>query len=310
MLSKDPRTLVMTVSLAASVVMLAGKLTAYAITGSAAILADAAESVVHGVATGFAAFSLWYAARPADAEHPYGHGRIAYFSAGFEGALVCAASVAVISAGVRGLIWGVELRRLGVGFAISAVLAAINLVLGLALIRTGRKHRSMILVANGEHVLSDMWTTAAAIVGVGLVMLTGWEPLDPITALLIGCVILFTGWKLVAGAVSGLMDRVEPGLTDKLLCELRAAVGDGTIADFHQLRCRRLNDAIWVEVHMLVPGRLTTTAAHERVTKVESRLSEALGGETVHITTHIEPQDHAAAHPDGHPEINDALGSA
>ena len=114
-MSRDPRKTAITASLLASVVMLAGKLTAYSLTHSTAIFSDALESVVHGAATGLAAFSLWYAARPADADHPYGHGRIAYFSAGFEGALVFAASVAVISSGVIGLIRGPQLRHLGVG---------------------------------------------------------------------------------------------------------------------------------------------------------------------------------------------------
>lgn len=303
----DPRKLAISISLLISIVMLVGKVAAYLLTHSAAIFSDAAESLIHGAATGLAAYSLWYAARPADTEHPYGHGRIAYFSAGFEGALVFAASIAIVYSGVRGLVYGTELRRLEIGLVIAGGLALINLVLGLALVRIGRQHNALILVANGKHVLSDMWTTAAVILGVGLVMLTGVTWLDPVAALCIGAYIMLSGIGLIRRAFAGLMDQVQPELSQRLIDGLSATVSAGLIADFHQLRCRQVNDEIWVDVHLLVPGESTTLEAHGRVTRAEQSLRALFPADTLHITSHIEPADHTAAHPHGHPGTSDPL---
>jgi len=304
--ARDPRSAVMRLSLLASFLMLSGKLTAYGLTGSAAMLSDAAESVVHLIATALAAFSLWYAARPADTSHPYGHGRIAYFSAGFEGALVFSAALVVIYTAVQALIQQPELRRLGVGLIISGALAVLNLALGTALVRIGRRCHSAVLIANGQHVLSDVWTTAAALVGVGLVMLTGVTWLDPLAALLIGFVILASGYSLIRQSFGGLMDEVDPELASRLLEGLRAAVREGRIADFHQVRCRRLNDEIWVEAHLLVAGALTTREAHARATTVERSLRALFEGQSVRVLTHVEPVEHEEAHPRGH-ELGDPL---
>jgi cation diffusion facilitator family transporter len=305
----DPRKFVINLSLAVSIVMLVGKLTAYFVTHSSALLADAAESVVHGAATGLAAFSLWLSARPADESHPYGHGRIAYFSAGFEGGLVLAASAAVIWTGVAGLLRGPELERLGVGLGIATGLALINLGLGVALIRVGRKHNALIVVANGRHVLTDVWTTAAAILGVGLVMLTGETWLDPVAALVLGVLIMVSGASLVRQSFRGLMDRVDPALSRQLIEGLQQAVRERLIEDFHQLRCRRLNDEIWIDVHLLVPGELTTVAAHAAVTRVEESIRGRFPADRVHMTSHIEPAAHEVGHPDGHPGVNEPLRS-
>ena len=306
-MSNDPRKIVMNLSLLAALVMLAGKLTAYSLTHSAAILSDAAESVVHGVATAFAAFSLWYAAQPADAGHPYGHRRIAYFSAGFEGALILAAALAVMWSGVSGLIHGVQLRNLGVGLTIAGSLAIINLVLGIALVRIGRKHNALILISNGKHILTDVLTTAAAVVGVGLVMLTGISWLDPLAALLIGASIMVSGARLARTSFAGLMDQVDPDLTQRLITGLGGCVGDGLIAGFHQLRCRRTDDEVWVDVHVLIPGELPMNTAHVRVTSVEEALRELFPQDRMHITSHLEPADHEAAHPGGHADAGDPL---
>jgi cation diffusion facilitator family transporter len=309
-MTTDARKITMVVSLLTSVVMVVGKVTAYAMTHSTVILSDAAESVVHGAATGLAAFSLWYAERPADADHPYGHGRIAYFSAGSEGALVFAASLAVIGSGIYGLIYGQNLERLPLGMAISAGLALINLGLGVALVTVGRRHNALILVANGKHVLSDMWTTTAVILGVGLVVLTGIEWLDPVAAILIGIWIMFTGVSLMRRAVGGLMDELDADLSNRLLDALRQAVQRGQIGDFHQLRCRKINDEVWIDVHVLVPGDARIDDAHQRVTRVENAIRERLAPTRIHITSHIEPLDHESAHSGGHADADPLLPDA
>lgn len=304
---KNPQTLVMATSLAAAVIMLVGKLTAFFISGSMAILSDAAESIVHGLATGFAAFSLWYSSLPADENHPYGHGRIAFFSAGFEGGLVLTAAIAVLLSGVVGLVQGVHLRQLGVGLAISVVLAVINLVLGFSLVYVGKQHRSLILIANGKHVLADVWTTCAAIVGVALVMATGIDWLDPLAAILIGGIIMLSGIALIRNAFAGLMDTVDAQTSSRLIRSLKESIAEGLITDFHQLRCREVNRDLWVEVHVLLGEEITVAEAHRRVTEAERRIRAAFGASQVHITTHIEPDDHEAAHPAGHGGHEDPL---
>lgn len=307
--SRDPGKIAISVSLLASIVMLVGKLTAYYLTHSTAILSDAAESVVHGAATGLAAFSYWYAARPADTGHPYGHGRIAYFSAGFEGALVLAASVAVMCSGIVGLIRGPQLQHLGAGLVIAGVLAAINLALGLTLVRIGRKHNALILIANGKHVLSDMWTTVAAMAGVGLVMLTGITWLDPLAALIIGGIIMASGISLARRSYAGLMDEVDPDVSQRLIEHLEQRVREGEIAGFHQLRHRCVNNEFWIDVHVLVPGDVPIVDAHDRITALEGSICNLFPSEKVHITSHIEPAEHGAAHPDGHEGLSDPLST-
>jgi cation diffusion facilitator family transporter len=291
----------MGISLAVSVLMLVGKLTAYFITHSAAIFSDAAESLVHGAATGLAAFSLWYAARPADANHPYGHGRIAYFSIGFEGALVLAASITVLVTGIRDLIIGPRLHNVGTGLAIATMLAAINVAVATQLIRTGKRTRSEILVANGTHVMSDVWTTLAAVIGVGLATLSGWTWLDPVTAIVMAPIIMASGLTLMRRSLAGLLDEVDPQLTARLNEAFREQVARGEIADFHQLRFRRLSGELWLDVHLLIPGEYSLVEAHARATRVEDGVRRRLPEFHVVITTHLEPADHHAAHPDGHP---------
>lgn len=296
----DIRYIVMGASLGVSVLMLVGKLTAYFLTGSAAIMADASESIVHLAATGFAAYSLWYSMRPADDCHPYGHGRISFFSAGFEGALVFVASFAVIGSGLYELRKGPDLQDIGVGLAITCVLAVVNLVLGLTLVMVGRKSNSIVLIANGKHVLTDVYTTAAAIVGLVLVLATGKEILDPISAIAIGFLIMAGGFSLLRSAVAGLMDRMPADLKLQLEAAVEQCREGSIIKDIHEMRPRLVNDEIWLELHVLVDGRIPVTEAHDAVTQFELALDRALSKHRLHINSHIEPVEHNHAHPKGH----------
>lgn len=295
----------MGLSLAVAVLMLVGKLTAYYISGSTAILSDAAESVIHLFATGIAAFSLWYSRQPSDPNHPYGHGKIAYFSAGFEGALILTAACYIIYASIQDLIVGPELRNLGMGLAITAALAAVNLALGAFLVMVGNTHNAFVLVANGKHVLTDMWTSAAVVAGVGLVLLTGIVWLDPVVALLAGLNILASAVRLMRKSFAGLLDEADPKSTQQILECLQRATSEGLLSGFHQLRHRNADDIVWIEVHMLVPNKLSVQEAHSRVTTVEDRIDALFPKHTVHVTSHIEPQAHHRAHPEGHPLLND-----
>jgi cation diffusion facilitator family transporter len=281
----------MAISLGSSILILAGKVTAYSLTGSVALFSDAAESVVHLAATAFAAFSLWFASLPADANHPYGHGRIAYLSAGFEGALVLAAGVTVLYSGVISLIQGPVLAQLGLGLSIAGAVAVVNLIVGLSLLMVGRRHNSFILIANGKHVLTDVWTTVAAIIGLSLVMWTGLIWIDAVVALTLGLTIVGSGGMLLRRSLAGLMDEADASMVTGFHDALKEGVRRGLIADYHQMRCRQSNDRFWVEVHLLVPGDLTTREAHNRATEVEQLLEKVHPGQPVSVTTHIEPLD-------------------
>lgn len=297
---EDPRKRAIGISLIVSVLMLSGKWVAYLITGSSAILSDAVESVVHIAATGIAAFGVWYGSRPADPDHPYGHGKIAYFSAGFEGALLFAAAIPIVAEAIFSLARGPELQRLNLGILITFGLGVLNLALGLYLVHEGRKHRSIALIANGKHVLTDMWTSVGVVGGILLVKATGLLWLDPIVAIAVSLWIFWTGLTLIYRSYHGLMDRADPKTSRLIQEQLNKSVQEGLLADFHQLRHREVDSQIWVEVHFLLPGGLTLTEAHGKVTQVEEQLRTSFPRHKVIISSHLEPDDHQAAHPHGH----------
>ena len=282
----------MTASLVVAVLMLVGKGLAWRLTGSTAILSDALESVVHLGATAMAGFSLWYASQPPDAAHPYGHGKIAYFSSGVEGALILLAAVGIVWTAALDLIRGPEIQQIGVGLLITAGLGAVNLVLGLALVRIGRKTNALVLVANGHHVLTDMWTSLGVLVGIGLVWLTDALWLDPVVALLVGANILWTSGRLMRESYDGLMETADPDATRDVIGVLEAAVADGRIEGFHHVRHRRVNDQVWIEQHLLLPDDLRLDDAHDRATQVELEQQAIFPDSRVQVTTHLEPASH------------------
>lgn len=294
----------MRASLGIAVLMLVGKLYAFVLTGSAAIFSDALESVVHLGATGMAAFSLWYARQPADHKHPYGHGKIAYFSSGIEGALIAVAGAAIVWESVRALVEGSELQNLGVGLAITGGLGLVNLALGLFLIRTGKRTNSLVLVANGHHVLTDMWTSLGVLVGVALVLMTGQAWLDPVVALIMGLNILWTSGSLMRTAGRGLMDSADPDATARVLDVLREA---GEIDGFHHVRHRRVNDRVFLEQHLLFEDDLPLHEAHRRASAVEARQRALFPESLVQITSHLEPLSHEHEEGVPHDAVVDVL---
>jgi cation diffusion facilitator family transporter len=297
---RDIRGWAMGASLGAAVLMLIGKSAAFWITGSEAIFSDAVESLVHIAATGIAAFSLWFSHQEACEKHPYGHGKAAYFSAGFEGALICVAALLIFVAAGRALMVEQELASLQYGMAITAALALVNLVLGMFLLYAGRRTNAIILVANGRHVLTDMWTSLGVVAGVGLVWLTGLRWLDPLVAILVGLNIIWSGVSLMRRSFRGLLDEADPELTARLLSVLHRCVDEGHISGFHQLRHRQSNDGMWIELHVLLPGDWTAEHAHAHVTRMEQAIRDAFDEFSVYVTSHVEPLRHGAAHPEGH----------
>lgn len=297
--------LAMNLSLGIGLLMFVMKMGAYLLTGSAAILSDAAESVVHVAAVIFAAYSLRLSYRPADEDHLYGHAKISFFSAGFEGAMIILAALYIIYESIHKWLGGLRLEHLGAGTALTAAAAAINGGLGGYLVWLGRRQNSLILEANGKHVLTDCWTSIAVLVGLALVSTTKWLPFDPICGILMAGNILWSGGCLVKSAFVGLMDRADPAaqakLTEILDRETRARG-----LSYHHLRHRNLGDAHWVELHLLFPEGASLAAAHRTATEIERTIERSLESRA-YVTTHLEcASDHQELHP--HERMGQAPG--
>jgi len=276
-------------SLAVGFLMLAGKTFAYTITGSVAILSDAAESVVHVIAVGFAAFSLWLSLKPADHSHLYGHEKISFFSAGMEGMMIVIAAFYIIYTSIAKWIAGLQLQNLETGTVITAAAAVVNAFLGWYLVRQGRRSRSLVLVANGKHVLTDSWTSFAVIVGLLMVMWTGWLPFDPIVAVAAAVNILWSGGKLIRQSVGGLMDEADPVFERQLRQALDLETQKRGLW-YHEVRYRHSGTSMWVEFHLLFPRGSFIEEAHWKATEIEAALKEVLPV-SLNIITHLEPRE-------------------
>jgi cation diffusion facilitator family transporter len=274
-------------SLVVSIVLLGAKYAAYRLTGSTAILSDALESIVNVVAAMFAVGGLLFAGRPADRNHPYGHGKIEFMSAAFEGGLIAFAAVLILWEAVQGLVYGVEVRRLEQGLLITLAAGLVNLGLGWYLVRTGRRHASVLLEADGRHVLSDFWTSLGIVLGLLLVQATGLVWLDPLVAAVVALNLLRTGFMLIRHAGGALLDEEDPGLLRRLLEVLQPHVGRGVIR-IHHLRAIRSGRFHHVDAHLVVPEFWTVEQAHELAEGLAARVMVDLGAEG-ELVFHTDP---------------------
>lgn len=273
-------------SVITGVVVFGLKLLAWQLTDSVGLLSDALESTVNIGAAVVAVFALRAANRPADTEHHYGHGKAEYLSAMVEGFLILAASAAIIATAILRLLNPRPLEDVGIGLAISVLASVLNGVVAYILIRVGKQHRSMVLIADGKHLFTDVWTSAGVVVAVGAVALTGWLVLDPIIALVVGANILWTGWGLLRQSVSGLLDeRLPDDDIEKIVSVLSARESDSL--QFHALQSRAAGRQRFVSLHMLVPGDSNVRAAHDVAQDIEDEIDAELPGTVVSI--HIEP---------------------
>ena len=259
---------------------------AYWVTGSVGLLSDAMESFVNLAAALVALAMIQVAARPPDEEYAYGYSKAEYFASGFEGGLIFLAAVAIVAAAVQRLITPAPLEQLGVGLVISGAAALLNLAVGLALIRAGRRYDSIALEADGKHLMTDVWTSAGVIVALIAVLATGWQWLDPVIAIAVAVNILWTGYKLVKRSALGLLDRALPAAARAAITEVLARYErDGV--QFHALRTRQAAGRSFVSVHVLVPGAWSVKRGHDLLEEIESDLRAAVRNATVF--THIEP---------------------
>jgi cation diffusion facilitator family transporter len=273
-------------SAAAAVLTIALKTVAYLLTGSVGLLSDAMESLVNLVGALMALAMLTVAAHPPDEDHAYGHSKAEYFSSVLEGALILVAAGGIAVAATERLLNPRALEQVGLGLGISVIASGVNLAVALVLLRVGRQHQSISLEANARHLLTDVWTSAGVLVGVGAVALTGWRRLDPIVALLVAGNIVWTGTAIMRRSVAGLMDVSLPGDEQKALrLALDRHVQSGV--QFHALRTRQSGSRRFMSIHVLVPGEWTVLRGHQLLEQLEGELRAVLPDLTV--TTHLEP---------------------
>lgn len=274
-------------SLGVAVVLLGVKSYAWLLTGSQAIFSDAAESIVNVVAAAFAFRVLAWAGQPADREHPFGHGKIEFFSAAFEGGLVVAAAFAILWQATDALIDGSKPQQLDVGLMLTLAAGLANGALGWHLVRHGRKHHSAAIEADGHHVLSDFVTSLGVVAGLLAVHVTGVWWLDPALAGLMGLWLLRTGWKLVRSSVGALLDEEDPAFVQRLVAMLQPHVRDGFIR-IHQLRAIRAGRFHHISAHLVVPGFWPVSRAHAAADQLAGKVLAEFEGEG-DIDFHTDP---------------------
>jgi cation diffusion facilitator family transporter len=268
-------------------VTIALKSGAYLLTGSVGLLSDAAESLVNLVAAVVALIALHVAARPADDNHNFGHGKAEYFSAGIEGLMIFVAAAFILVSSVQRFLHPAALESVGLGLAISTVATAVNLAVGMLLLRAGTAHRSVTLSADGKHLLTDVWTSAGVIIGVLLVGLTGWQRLDPIVAAIVGLNILVTGFRLVSQSVTSLLDAAMPA-SDLARVTAVLDLKRTSEVDFADVRTRESGRHRFVSLTVVVPGVWTVEQGHRVTVDLEAAIAKDLPDTAVQ--THLEPR--------------------
>ncbi len=274
-------------SVAVSVVILAVKFTAYLMTGSVALFSDALESIINVLTALAAMAAIRIGARPADARHPYGHHKAEYLSAIAVGAAIVVAAMAILREAWHGFLAPAPIESAWQGLAVSAVATALNAAWCAVLVRTGRAHRSAALVADGKHLLADVVTSAAVIVGVALAVATGLVWMDSAIAALVAVNVLWSGWQVVRENASGLLDEVAPPEEVAEIVEIIGAHAQGA-RGIHDLRTRHAGRATFVEFHLVVPGEMITWTAHAICDRIEAGLLRRFPDAVV--TIHVEPE--------------------
>ncbi len=275
-------------SIAAAIITIGMKGTAYALTGSVGLLTDALESVVNLLAAVTAYFALWYAARPADPSHTYGHEKIEFLSSGLEGVLIIGAGLGAAAYGVRRLIFPEPLNALELGSGLALAASVVNFAVARVLLHYGRVHKSIVMEADGQHLMADVWTSVGVLVGLALVYATGLTFFDSALAILMGGHITWIGLGLIRRSFDGLMDHaIPPDELARIRELIRANLPTG--ATFHLLRSRLSGARRFIEFHLLVDGDLSVREGHHHAERMTAALVAALP--EVAVTIHVEPVD-------------------
>ena len=267
------------------------KMLAWWVTGSVALLSDGLESSVNVVAAVIAYAMIGYAAKPADADHPFGHHKAEYFSAVIEGVLIVLAALLIIWEAIPEMMAPVLLNAPTLGLAINFAAGVVNAVWAYVLIRAGSRHRSPALSADGQHILSDVVTSGGVLVGLRLAIATGYAILDPLLAVIVAGNILFQGWKVISRSVDGLMDKAVPADEEEAIKAAIAANAGGSLG-VHDLKTRQAGPAIFVDFHMVVPEAMAVGDAHDICDRIEEAIRVVHSG--AEIAIHVEPEGEKA----------------
>jgi cation diffusion facilitator family transporter len=281
------RIIAISLSFVVGATLMAFKFYVYDITNSAAVLSDALESIINVVASGSALVAILVAAKPPDESHPYGHGKIEYFSAGFEGALIILAAFGIFKTGWAHLFHPTEIPELEKGLWILFGVSVVNLLLGLGLIRVGKRTDSITLIADGKHVLTDVYTSAGVLVGLFMVHETGLLWLDGAVACLVGLNILFLGWRLIRQSFWGLMDTADEALLEKIARLIHEKRKDLWI-DIHQLRAFRSGAFVHIDLHLILPRDLSLEESHREAKDLEKMIVAQFSGRAS-VLIHTDP---------------------
>ncbi len=284
-------------SIAAALATILLKGWAWWLTGSVGMLSDALESFVNLAGAMMALAMLSLASQPADDNHAHGHGKAEYFSSAFEGLLIFLAAVGIAYSAIERLLNPQPLEAVGIGLAVSVVASIVNLITSRILMGVGRKYKSITLEADAHHLLTDVWTSAGVIAGVGLVWATGWLWLDPVIALLVALNIVWTGWRLLQRSADGLMDVSIPE-TDIRVIEAILDRYRQQGLEFHALRTRQAGTRSFISFHLLVPGTWSVQLGHDWSERIEADIRQAIS--YAHITTHLEPKEDPVSLADQH----------
>lgn len=274
-------------AVAVGVLILAIKFWAFYLTNSNAIFSDAMESIVNVVAGAFALYSLILAAKPKDRDHPYGHGKIEFISAGIEGTLILIAGIAIIYEAIESLIRGHQLMELGSGMLLAGGAGLINFGLGWITENYGQKHQSPTMIASGKHLKSDGYTSFGMIVGLGVVLATGWNWIDSAIALGFGAFIGFIGIKEIRKSFAGIMDEADFELLNKLIEAMNANRTENLI-DLHNFRAQKFGKHVHVDCHMTVPSYMLVEDAHAEIERIDA-LVKAEHPAGVEMFIHTDP---------------------
>jgi cation diffusion facilitator family transporter len=278
---------ILTITLIMGILLMGVKFLAWYMTNSNAILTDAMESVVNVVAGGFALYSAYYALKPKDKDHPYGHGKIEFLSAGFEGGMILLAGIAMFIKGIVAFFHRDQVGHADLGAYLSALAGAVNFVMGKYLVKKGKEYHSSLMIADGKHLISDTVSSIGLVLGLFVIFITGISWIDYVITLIFGAYIIYTGFKLVSESVGNLLDKADEEKIARLVDLLNEHRREKWI-DIHNLRVLKYGSHLHVDCHMTLPWYDPLEATHEEVSLVEKLVRENMGQE-VEFFIHADP---------------------
>lgn len=300
-MKSSPAKTALQISLLVSVVSLGLKLSGFWVTSSTTALSDAAESVIHVLAVAFVYYGLLLSTKPADEKHLYGHERVEFLSVGIEGAVIILAGITIIYQAIDNYLFGHNLKELMSGVYLIGGAGLINLALGSYLIKVGQRENNMMVISNGRHTLTDVWTSAGAVATLLIIKFTDFLLLDSLVAGALAFYIMFEGIKLLRYSVDGLMDSRDPEVDKAIRQELSGKL-PGDMLSVHNLRHRTTGSTTWIELHAIFQKGASLASAHEHATVLEKELINAVEGDVI-VTIHLEPE---GSHEDVHRSLHDA----